>query len=115
MRPEQRVVISTPLSELWNEAGTVAATRGSALGAADITDLLRRGPVQFVVADAGPLRWIPLTECYTLWKAEAKLRVVPAEAEQFQAEDYPGAYCYVASRWLWAETEHPLVLLERHH
>ena len=92
MRPEQRVVTAIPLSELWNAAGPVAAMRGAALGAPDIAELLRHGPVQFVVADAGPLRWIPSSESYTFWKAEVKPRVVPVDVERFQPEHYPGEY-----------------------
>src|SRR5438876_10195234 len=97
MRPDQRVVTTLPLSELSDVTGPVPARRGRRLGTPEITQLLRAGPVQFVVANLGPLRWVPIAEAYSFWKAEVKPRVVRAEAEKFSHEDYPGAYCYVAS------------------
>ena len=115
MQPEQRVVTVLPLHELWDASGPVAAERGPAIGAEDVASLLRLGPVQFVVADMGPLRWVSPEATFRFWKEEVKPRVVPAGAEQFRLEDYPGNYCYVATRWERQGSSIPVVLLERHH
>jgi hypothetical protein len=89
VRPEQRVVISLPLTEVWDAAGPVAATRGRRVGVPEITLLLRHGPVRFIVAEAGPLRWIPLDQTHAFWKSEAKPRLVAADVDGFRLDDFP--------------------------
>jgi hypothetical protein len=119
MTPEQRVVTTLPLTELWDAAGPLAAQRGPRVGDPDIRKLLGlRNAVQFVVADARrqPLRWVPLAEARAFWRREVEPRIVPADAVQFDHDSYPGRYCYVATRWTRDEqASPPLVLLERHH
>ena len=85
------------------------------MGMDEVNALLRERPVQFVVADAGPLRWIPLDESYSFWKSDVKQRLVHATAERLYPEDHPGEYCYVGTRWVHEEQSPALVLLERHH
>ena len=115
MRPDQREVISLPLGEIWNDAGPLAATRGRQLGVAEIAELLRAGPVQFVVADVGPLRWVPLGQTYNFWKNELKAHVLPLDRSLARLEDFPGEYFYLATQWTRVDPDIPLVLLERHH
>jgi hypothetical protein len=119
MTPEQHVVTTLPLAELWDAAGPLAAQRGPRVGDPDIRKLLgHRSAVQFVVADARsqPLRWVPLAEARAFWRMEVEPRIVPADAVQFDHDSYPGRYCYVATRWTRDEpASPPLVLLERHH
>ena len=115
MRPDQRVVTRIPLSELWDDDGDVAAERGPRVGVDEIAQLLRAGPVHFVVAAEGPLRWIPLGECFAFWKDEVRSRVVPADAERWRPEDHPGGWCYVATRWTRDEEAPPPIVLERYH
>jgi hypothetical protein len=63
MRPEQRIVVSSPLDELWDERGPIAASRSRALGRQEIAELLSSEAIQFVVADVGThLRWIPVDD-----------------------------------------------------
>jgi hypothetical protein len=58
MDSAQRIVTSTPLTELWNSKGLLDARRAENVGEADIVQLLRDGS-SFVVAEVGqPLRWI---------------------------------------------------------
>ena len=91
MKPEQRIVVSVPLDELWDERGPVAAIRGRALGRQEIEAFLSSEAVQFVIANGGsPLCWIPADDRFTFWKSEVKVRLVPADAEKFHLEDYPG-------------------------
>lgn len=53
MEPSQRIVTKLPLDSLWTVDAELHATHLQDLGAADIRELLGRGPVQFVVADVG--------------------------------------------------------------
>jgi hypothetical protein len=119
MRPDQRVVTTIPLAELWDASGPVAARRGSRVGDPDLRALLEgAGRVQFVVADAvgAPLRWIPLEDARAFWRHEVRPRIVRADAARFECERYPGRYCYAATRWTREGPDPvPLVLLERHH
>jgi len=108
----QRVVTRLPLSELWDDTGQVAADRRRDLTAADILDLLRAGPVRFVVANVDhPLRWLPIGECFRFWKAEVQTRV--ADPGGVCLEDFPGGYCYFASEW--AGHGPPIVVLSVAH
>jgi hypothetical protein len=116
MRPEQRIVVSAPLDELWDERGPIAATRGRALGLQEIAALLSSEAIDFVVANVGsPLRWLPVDDRFTFWKGEVKVRLVPADAEKFHPEDYPGEYCYVATQWRRSPEQSTIILLECHH
>lgn len=113
MHPSRRVVTQLPLDELWDEQGTLAATRGVRLGPDEIAAFARRGPIRFVVADAGqPLQWVPLEGRFAFWKA-AKAHVLPREAEGARLEDF-GGYFYVATEWTAANSA-PIVLLAMHH
>lgn len=116
MRPDQRIVVSLPLSELWDERGPVAATRGRRLGREEIAGLLTAATIQFVVANGGePLRWISIGDRFTFWKKEVKPRVVPAASDRFHLGDYPGEYCYLATEWTRPVAGPTVVLLECHH
>ena len=108
-----RVVTRLPLVELWDDAGSVSATEVRDLAAEHIRDLLRAGPVRFVVADVGsPLRWVPVSDCFRFWKAEVQSRVAgPGGA---YLDDFPGGYCYFASEWEPVEGL-PIVLLAVAH
>ena len=78
--------------------------------------MLTSATIQFVVANGGgPLRWISIADRFTFWKDEVKPRVVPADAEGFFLEDYPGEYCYLATEWTRSVAGPTVVLLECHH
>ena len=53
MRVDQRVVTKIPLTELWDESGTIAGGRIRNLNENTIVELIRSGSVRFVVADCG--------------------------------------------------------------
>jgi hypothetical protein len=53
LRPDQRIVTKLPLAELWDEKCTLDGGRVHSLGQNNLAELLRLGPVQFVVADCG--------------------------------------------------------------
>lgn len=108
MHASQRVITMLPLTELWDDCGPVNAVRLRFLAAADVRDLLRRGPVRFVVADVGAKpAWIRASECFTFWKGE----VLPRLADQDELSDGVG---YVASEWSTPDGS-PIVALELHH
>lgn len=56
MKAADRIVVSLPLSELWNSGGPIGATNQRALGKKEIADMLRSGTLRFVVADCGGFR-----------------------------------------------------------
>jgi hypothetical protein len=117
MQPDQRIVTRIPLTELWDAGGVLPLERGRAVGRDHVADLLRTGPVRFVLANCGsPLNWVPLDDCYRFWKREVKLHLVePAAAEVgFRLEDWPGGYCYQGTEWTGGSQE-AVVLLETYH
>ena len=115
MRPELRIVTVMPLTELWQADGPIAATRGEPLSAATIRDLLRDGPLHFVIADCGhPLVWIETERCFEFWKSEVQPRLVEPSAHRFRLDDHPDGYCYTASKWS-AERCGSVVLCEKYH
>jgi hypothetical protein len=114
MDTTQKIVTQTPLTELWNSSGPLDAFRVENLGETDIARLLQNGS-SLVVAEAGlPLRWIAEGDRFAFWKAEVKCRLVAADADVFQLEDYPDSYCYVASMWKGASSI-SIIVLEKHH
>lgn len=113
IKPSQKVVTSTPVTELWSDKGVVPGQRGSHLTQDDMKRLLRQGPVQFVIADVGhPFEWIPPEVCFGFWKNELQAHLFDGDA--FHFENYPGEYCYVALRWN-NSSPIPIVVLEKHH
>jgi hypothetical protein len=114
MNPRDRIVTALPVQVLWTDEGDLSATRGRRLDGDAIRELLRRGPVRFVVASpGGPLRWVPLPEGFTFWKADVAPHL--AVHDQICLEDFPDEVAYVASEWLADGSEPPIVLLEVHH
>jgi hypothetical protein len=115
MEPKQRVVTRLPLEEVWREDGALASVQKlRTLQAQDVADLLRVGPVNFVVADVGtPLRWIDSTDCYRFWSTEINVHLA-APDQKCTLDEFPGGYFYVASEWRRKE-KFPIVVVERHH
>ncbi len=114
MDPTLRV-FSGVLDELWNDRGVVNASAGEWLTMPAIAQLLRLGPVHFVIADPGlPLRWIDLVGCHRFWKHDVKPHLVHPGTTA-RREDLPGEYFYLAQRWLPADASAPIVVLFRHH
>ena len=111
---ERRIVIQTPLNEIWNARRVVSTKEIRELNASDIAELLHNGKVQFVVANVGkPLKWISADECYSFWKSEVKNHLADTTTSNY-TEDFPDEYCYFASEWESDESE-PIVLLTVSH
>ena len=114
MDPKLRIVTRQPLQELWRDDGFSTTTRGRSLTDEDVRELLQSGPVQFVVVDVGSApRWIPPSQRFQFWKNEAKPHI--ASGARTSLDDFPGGYCYFASRWEAREEEAPIVVLEKQH
>jgi hypothetical protein len=115
MNLSERVVTEIPIKEIWDKDGTIEATRDSYLSADELRDMLRKFPVEFIIANVGEhLKSIPVHMCYEYWKSEVKEHLVSAPEKPFRLEDFPGEYAYVASEWS-GEIQTPIVLLEKYH
>jgi hypothetical protein len=91
----------------------VPAQRLRDLSLADLRDLLRCGPIRFVVADVGfKPEWVPEAECFAFWKREVKTHLAEPEQQVIQ-ETFPGGYCFFAAEWRAAGS--PVVVLQRCH
>jgi hypothetical protein len=113
MDAAHKIVTHLPLEELWRDDGFTTRSRGGSLGKDALTDLLRIGPVQFVVVDVGsPPFWIPLGDCYRFWKEEARPHVAEARVP---LDAFPDGYCYFASNWSCGGQAVPIVVVEKHH
>jgi hypothetical protein len=91
------------------------ATKRSDLAISDITKLLQRSAVRFVVADVGmPLQWVDKAGCFDFWKQEVRMHV--SDRQAVSLDEFPGGYCYFAS--LWDDGDDgglPIVLLSKCH
>lgn len=113
MSQSQKKVSQLPVDEILEGEASISVTRVRDLNAADITDLLRSGPLRFVVADIGqPFHWIPDNEVYDFWKDEVKSHLANSEAARL--EDFPDEYCYFASEWK-SNTGESIILLSKAH
>jgi hypothetical protein len=93
-----RIVTQMPMRAVWDSDGNTTTTKLRDLRSEEIRVLLRLGPVRFVIAAPGKqLNRIAPAECYQFWKAEVKPRTV--NTDSFDLNEFPGAYCYVASEW----------------
>jgi hypothetical protein len=111
---EKRVITRLPLEELWSGSADLGARCLGTISREEIAQLLRQGPVLFVVADVGhrPI-WIDVDECYPFWKREVKTHLADPD-HGIVLESYPDQYAYIARRWA-TELSHPVVVLEKHH
>jgi hypothetical protein len=106
-----RDFVRLPLDRLVTPHGQAA--RIGDLGREAIRQLLRGGPVRFVVADlASGLRWVPGEERFRFWKEEVQPHLVEPGASVV-LEDGPGEYAYFAARW--DDAAGPVVVLSLHH
>lgn len=103
-----------PIDEIWDEHGPLPLRKGRSLSERDVANLLRSGPLRFVVADVGrKLSWIDPAECYRFWKETVKLHIAMPGAA-IPVDDYEGSYCFLASEWN-DSTSSLVVVLEKHH
>jgi hypothetical protein len=65
MRADQRIATKIPLTALWDESGQQTSERVRNLDQNGLKELLRAGPIQFVVADCGlKLQWVSIEQWF---------------------------------------------------
>lgn len=109
-----KIISQLPLNKLWADSRLVSTIKVRDLDDGDIVELLRLGPVRFVVANVGePLEWISNNERYEFWKHEVRPHLASPE-QRVSLEDFPDNYCYFASEWKTYEGDN-IVLLSKAH
>lgn len=113
MRPDQTIVTKIPLTEIWADRGTISNERLRRLDQSNLAELLRAGPLQFLVADCGlKLMWIPTQQRFEFWETVKPQIADPAKP--IYREQFPDETAYIASEWRGRAGE-CLILLEKHH
>jgi hypothetical protein len=111
---KEKIVTTIPLQSLWTDEQQIDASRERYLTAADLTEMLKLQPVEFIVADVGtPLKRIPVDQCYDFWKREVKPHLLNPHGKLDRSR-LPDEYGYLASEWS-GQIEAPIVLLEKLH
>jgi hypothetical protein len=107
------MVVKMPLTELWDDEGTLVGERIRNLNQTDLTELLRTGAVQFLVADPGlELRWIRTPQQIEFWKT-VRPQIAHPEKPIYR-EQVLNESAYIASEWR-GRTGECLILLEKYH
>jgi hypothetical protein len=102
-----------PLTELWDDEGTLVGERIRNLDESDLVELLRTRPVQFLVADAGlELRWMRTPQLFEFWKT-VRPQIAHPEKPIYR-EQVLNETAYIASEWR-GRTDECLILLEKYH
>ena len=113
LRTDQRLVTKIPLTELWNEAGTIPSECIRSIDEGALLELIRSCSVQFVIADCGlKLDWIPIDNRFSFWKTVRSQIADPTKP--IFLGSFPQETAYVASEWRGRAGE-CLVLLEKYH
>lgn len=113
MRPDQRIVTKLPLTELWDERGTLEGELVRHLDQNLIRELMRTGTVQFIVADCGmKLNWMAVNDRFEFWKTVRPQIADPSQP--IHLKQFPNETAYIASEWRGNLGE-CLILLEAHH
>jgi hypothetical protein len=112
--PSQRIVTHLPLRDLWDDNGPLPAAWVRDLSPAQMRELLRVGPIRFVVAKIGAKpRWVAVADCFDFWKREVLPHLAGPE-QRVSLEQFPGGYCYFAAEWECGGGP-PIVVLQKCH
>jgi len=115
VNPAKRIVTALPLEEVWGADGLLPLHPGEHLDRSAVEVLLRRDPVQFVVASVGAtLEWVPLEESRQFWRGDAAERLV-GPRETGRSDDFTESYFFRAQSWLDDAGTVALVVLEKNH
>ena len=113
LKPDQRIVTKLPLTEVWDENGTLHGGRVRHLDQNLIRELVRTGTVQFIVANCGTkLNWIAVNDRFEFWKTVRQQIADPSQP--IYLKQFPNETAYIASEWHGSAGE-CLILLEAHH
>jgi hypothetical protein len=112
---KDQIVSVLPVDRLSIGRIEVEAKRDRYLSPDELKEMLRKFPVEFMVANVGsPLKRIEVERCYEYWKSEVQPHLVADAQKGFRLEDFPNSYAYIASEWS-GQIETPIVLLELYH
>jgi hypothetical protein len=93
----KKVVSQLPLESLWSEKGPLIAERKNYLTRSEIRELLKKGPVQFVMAIHGDkLVWEDVAGCYAFFKQEGMDHIVDG-FDHIYLDHFKDSYCYLAA------------------
>ena len=110
----EKIVTKIPLEFIWTDEEQVKASRQRYLTVADLTEMLRTHPVEFIVADVGaPLKRVSVDKCYEFWKSEVKPHLLNPHGK-VDLSKLPDEYGYFASEWK-GNIEVPIAVLEKIH
>jgi hypothetical protein len=112
LKPNQRIVTKLPLTEVWDENGTLHGGRVRHLEQNLIRELMQTGTVQFIVANCGTkLNWIAVTGLSSgkLFANKSPTHRNPSISNSFRMRT-----AYIASEWHGSAGQ-CLILLEAHH
>ena len=110
----EKIVPTIPLEFIWTDEEQIEASRERYLTLAELRELLKLHPVEFIVADVGaPLKRIPVDKCYEFWQSEVKSHLLNPDGKA-DLSNLPEEYGYLASKWS-GRMEVPIVLLEKLH
>jgi hypothetical protein len=111
LRVDQRVVTKIPLTELWNDTGTIVGDRIRHLDDNSLSELIRTSSVRFVVADCGlKLDWIPAEKRFDNGSTSG----IADPVKPIFLKNFPHKTAFIASEWRGPAGE-CLILLERYH
>ncbi|MBK7988429.1 MAG: hypothetical protein IPK11_16410 [Ignavibacteria bacterium] len=114
MDNSKKIVTQIPINNLWRDNQSIFAKRNRYLTADDIKRILRKYPLEFVVACIGEkLKWISYDKSFDFWKTEIKPHLVD-DINNINLDSYLDNYAYVASEWM-REIETQIILLEKYH
>jgi sugar lactone lactonase YvrE len=108
----ERIVTTIPLEFIWTDEEQLEASRERYLTPAELSEMLKTHPVEFMVADTGaPLKRISVDKCYGIWESEVKRHLLNPHG-QIDPSRLPDEYGYLASEWS-GHIGVPIVLLEK--
>jgi hypothetical protein len=114
MTISDKIVITIPLDNIRTSTNELNAQRVGYLTQANIKDLLKRGQVNFILADVGQkLQWIQTNQCFAFWKSEAEQHIV-TDVNNINLDNFIDNYAYIASEWK-SDDPTPIILLEKIH
>jgi hypothetical protein len=109
-----KIVTKIPLETLWTEKEELDFKRHNYLNGEDLKELLKAGPVQFVIADVGQtLKWIPVEKSFESYKKDFKGHIVD-DLEKIDLDKFKDNFGYIASVWN-DKVDNEVVLLEHVH
>ncbi len=109
-----KIVTEIPIKNLWNDSEEIYAKKTKTLNQKEIQEILKKYPVEFVVANIGEkLKWIEVYNCYEFWKTEPQNKIID-NPDKIELEEFKNHYGYLASEWI-GEIQTPIILLEKYH